>query len=72
MSEKCSWLHNQLESLPPVRFPFDIKSLPSNGIYFFYEEGETTEHGSSRKPRIVRIEPIKKTIFKLEYLNIFY
>jgi hypothetical protein len=55
VSEKCSWLHSQLESLPLVRFPFNVKSLPSNGIYFFYEEGEMTYHGSSPKPRIVRI-----------------
>jgi hypothetical protein len=49
MSEKCSWLHNQLEPLPLVRFPFDIKMLPSNGIYFFYEEDEMTDHGLSQE-----------------------
>ena len=26
-SEKCGLLHNQLESLPLVKFPFDVKSL---------------------------------------------
>ena len=64
MSEKCSWLHSQLESLPLLRFPFNVKSLPSNGIYFFYEEGEMTDHGNSPKPRIVRIGTHKENNFQ--------
>ena len=63
-SEKCSWLHSQLESLPLVKYPFDVKSLPSNGIYFFYEEGETTDHGYGLIPRIVRIGTHKENNFQ--------
>jgi hypothetical protein len=63
-SEKCSWLHNQLDALPLVKFPFDVRSLPSNGIYFFYEEGETTDHGYGLRPRIVRIGTHKENNFQ--------
>jgi hypothetical protein len=63
-SEKCGWLHNQLESLPLVKFPFDVKSLPSNCIYFFYEVGETTEHGYGINQRIVRIGTHKENNFQ--------
>ena len=34
--------------------PFDIKEVPLDGIYFFYEKGETWGHGGD-KSRIVRI-----------------
>lgn len=54
MSETCKWLHEQLERLPLIRFPFNPDLLPENGIYFFYEEGETWGHGGN-KPRIVRV-----------------
>gem|GEM_PF-3534987 len=37
ISELCRWLHEQLEQLPHVRFPFKLELLPENGIYFFYE-----------------------------------
>jgi hypothetical protein len=50
----CQWLHEQLERLPAVQYPFDLNRLPENGIYFFYEKGETWGHGRER-PRIVRI-----------------
>jgi hypothetical protein len=63
-SEKCSWLHNQLESLPLVKFPFNVKAFPSNGIYFFYEEGEIADHGNGLKPRIVRIGTHKENNFR--------
>jgi len=54
MSELCRWLHEQIEVLPLISFPFDVNLLPLNGIYFFYERGETWGHGGS-KPRIVRV-----------------
>jgi hypothetical protein len=54
VSDTCRWLHQQLEPLPVVHFPFDLGRLPTNGIYAFYEAGETGRHGSD-KPRIVRI-----------------
>jgi hypothetical protein len=63
-SEKCSWLHNQLGFLPLVRFPFDVKALPSNCIYFFYEEDEIADHGNGLKPRIVRIGTHRENNFQ--------
>jgi hypothetical protein len=42
-----------------IRFPFDLRSLPDNGIYFFYEEGEFWGHGGKRA-RIVRIGTHRK------------
>ena len=47
MSERCKWLHEQLEQLPLIRYPFNPNDLPENGIYFFYEEGETWGHGGT-------------------------
>ena len=40
------------------------KSLPSNGIYFFYEEGEIIDHRYGLKPRIVRIGTHKENNFQ--------
>jgi hypothetical protein len=54
MSEVCRWLHEQLEQLELIRFPFNLHNLPANAVYFFYEDGETWGHGVS-KPRIVRV-----------------
>jgi hypothetical protein len=53
-SELCKWLHEQLEELPLIKFPFDLEQLPENGIYFFYEDGEVWGHGGN-KLRIVRV-----------------
>lgn len=56
MADLCRWLHDQLERLPVVRYPFDLNRLPENGIYFFYEKGEAWGHGQGGdRPRIVRI-----------------
>jgi len=54
MSEKCKWLHEILEELPFVRYPFKLDMLPKNGIYFFYEDGEFWGH-NGKLLRIVRI-----------------
>ncbi len=57
MSESCAWLHKQLEGLKPCRYSeelFEDGQLPENGIYFFYQRGETWGHGGN-KPRIVRV-----------------
>ncbi len=54
MSKKCKWLHERLEKLPLIRYPFELELLPLRGIYFFYEEGEIWGHGNE-KLRIVRI-----------------
>jgi len=63
MSERCKWLHEQLEQLPLIKFPFKLEQLPENGIYFFYEQGEIWSHGSN-KPRIVRIGTHKDGNFR--------
>lgn len=54
MSGLCKWVHEQLRELPLIKFPLVLERLPENGIYFFYEEGETWGHGGD-DPRIVRI-----------------
>jgi hypothetical protein len=33
LSEKCRWLHEHLQLLPIFKYPFDLKLLPTNGIY---------------------------------------
>jgi hypothetical protein len=59
----CQWLHEALEALPVVRYPFDLNVLPDNGIYFFYEEGEVWGHGGD-KSRIVRVGTHRNGNFK--------
>ncbi len=54
MSELCQWVHEHLDRLPLVKFPFDLGHLPNNGIYFFFEVGEEWGHGAA-KQRTVRI-----------------
>ena len=63
MSEKCKWLHEMLEELPLIKYPFKLELLPLNGIYFFYEEGEIWGHGGE-KLRIVRIGTHKGNNFR--------
>jgi len=63
VSELCKWLHEQLEQLPLVEFPFALNRLPRNGIYFFYETGENWGHGDNR-PRIVRVGTHKDGNFR--------
>ena len=65
LPETCKWLHEQLKLLPIFKYPFDLELLPNNGIYFFYEEGENSNHGSGiPKPRIVRIGTHKENNFR--------
>lgn len=52
-SDACKWIHQELEQLGLVSWPFQASSLPLNGIYFFYERGEVWGHGGDH-PRIVR------------------
>jgi len=63
MSELCKWLHEELEQLPRIKFPFKLEQLPENGIYFFYEKGEAWGHGGDN-PRIVRIGTHKDGNFR--------
>ena len=62
-SSDCQWLHEQIERLPLIKYPFDLEKLPDDGIYFFYEDGETWGHGGS-KHRIVRIGAHRSGNFK--------
>lgn len=65
MSETCRWLHKQLELLPIFKYPFNSRLLPNNGIYFFYQEGENSDHGNGiTRPRIVRIGTHKDNNFR--------
>jgi hypothetical protein len=54
MSGICRRLHEIVQRLPEIKWPFVKEELPRNGIYFFYEAGEAAGHGSSL-PRIVRV-----------------
>jgi len=63
MSEECKWLHEILEELPLIKYPFRLELLPFNGVYFFYEEGEVWGHGGE-KLRIVRIGTHKRNNFR--------
>jgi len=48
--ETCARIHAALSSLPLRR---STDGVPSDGLYFFYEDGEINSHGSG--PRIVRV-----------------
>ena len=40
MSETRKWLHERLELLPIFKYPFDLKLLPKNGVYFFMKKAK--------------------------------
>ena len=63
MSEKCRLLHEMLQKLPLIKYPFELESLSHNGIYFFYEKGELWGHGG-KNLRIVRIGTHRKNNFR--------
>ena len=63
MSETCEWLHEVLAPLLVVAYPFDLKRLPRNGVYFFYEQGEAWGHRGPG-PRIVRVGTHKEGNFR--------
>ena len=54
MSERCKALHKIVDKCLECRYPIDMKKLPHNGIYFFYERGEMWGHGGSMS-RIVHV-----------------
>tara|TARA_Y100000590_G_scaffold401626_1_gene486638 strand:- start:126 stop:839 length:714 start_codon:yes stop_codon:yes gene_type:complete len=64
MTKKCEWLHNLLDDLPLIQWPFNIEKLPDNGVYFFYEEGEFFGHETKNKSRIVRVGTHREGNFK--------
>ncbi len=51
MSEICQRLHSLFNSLPRQRFPFGEKTIPQNGIYILFENGEHA-HGADRIVRV--------------------
>ena len=51
MHRLCEKLHIWANALPIFRFPFDLSTLPLNGIYLLFEKGETA-HGTSRIVRV--------------------
>lgn len=54
MSERCKAFHEIVGKCLECRYPIDMKKLPHNGIYFFYESGEMWGHGGNT-PRMVRV-----------------
>lgn len=44
-------MHKLFNSLERMRFPYDIKKIPTNGIYIMFEIGETS-HGVDRIVRV--------------------
>lgn len=54
MSDICKWLHESLQRLPIINYPFEPQLFPLNAIYFFYEIDEKWGHGNDNQ-RIVRI-----------------
>lgn len=51
MSDLCARLHTMLAAQPRIRHPFRAASLPANGIYVLFEQGEVA-HGCDRIVRI--------------------
>lgn len=51
--EQCKQIHWLISPLP--RFTKSKNGFPKDGLYIFFESGETTEHGSSVCDRIVRV-----------------
>lgn len=51
MSSVCRRVHEIVWALPRLRFPFDDKKIPPNGIYVLFENGEVGHGGD----RIVRL-----------------
>ena len=62
-AEAYRWLHENIQTLPLISFPFRREELPANGIYFFYETGETWGHGGPLS-RVVRIGTHKDGNFR--------
>ncbi|MBU3918915.1 hypothetical protein KKC63_03375 [Patescibacteria group bacterium] len=52
MINNCGLIHGWFNELPRIKFPFDEKEIPLNGIYVLFEKGEKAHN---RKDRIVRI-----------------
>lgn len=51
MSESCNKIHLWFNELKNLKFPYDEKDIPQNGIYILFEKGESSHNTN----RIVRI-----------------
>lgn len=51
MSENCNRVHQLFNSFKRLKFPFDEKLIPLNGIYILFEKGEFA-HGTNRIVRV--------------------
>ncbi len=51
MSKKCQKLHKLFDNFKKLKFPFDEKEIPKNGIYILFENQEKA-HGVERIVRI--------------------
>lgn len=51
MSENCNTIHQWFNSMNKLKFPFNDKSIPLNGIYILFEKGEFAHNTN----RIVRV-----------------
>lgn len=51
MSKECEQIHALFNSMKRIKFPFNEKEIPENGIYILFEKGEKAHNGD----RIVRI-----------------
>lgn len=48
-------IHEIIEPLPLYRYPLSKRDLPDNGLYFFYEEGESFHADDQARDRIARV-----------------
>ncbi|MHB1356091.1 MAG: hypothetical protein ACYCZF_08975 [Anaerolineae bacterium] len=69
MSNLCPELHQLLSDQPRYRFPFVLTSMPPDGIYVLFEEGETA-HGTDRIVRIGTHDSDGRLAARLEELFI--
>src|SRR3989339_2036556 len=51
MSKNCNTIHQWVNSLPKLKFPFNGKDISLNGIYILFEKGEFA-HSTNRIVRI--------------------
>lgn len=51
MSEMCNKLHELFNGMKRLKFPFNEKDIPKNGVYILFERGESA-HGADRIVRI--------------------
>lgn len=50
-----SQIYEALADLPRFGSEFVSEDIPANGLYIFYERGETIQYGGGHAPRVVRV-----------------